>query len=1517
MAEDRVTKRNGELENTSFDKILNRVKNLGKGDLNVNYTSLVQKIIDRLYDKIPTSEIDELTAQQCASLSTTHPDYGSLASRIMISNHQKNTPKTFRESMSLLYNFRDVNDKHCPIINIKLWLIVCNWHEKIENMIRYERDYLFDYFGFKTLERAYLMKVNDKIVERPQHLIMRVALALHGEDLPSVNESYKLMSEKYFTHATPTLFNAGTIRQQLSSCYLIAMESDSIKGIYNTLADCASISKWAGGIGMHIHNVRGQGSHIRGTNGTSNGIVPMLRVFNNTARYCDQCITPETYIYTTEGPQQIQFCTNDTIIFNNSNKPERIQNVLEHPYNGDILSIETMHSIEPLNITDEHPIFVLKSQKGANYNVIKNRLTRNSIQPIWDEAKNLTDKDFVIYNIPKFEKDIPSISEEDCYMYGVILGDGCISNTRTTCYVSLHKTEKKYILDKIMEYFDNKCIRYSIKTENNTCRIIWSKNTILPFKYGEIYDINKEKNIHSRWLNLPLQKSKYILKGLVDTDGCKRDELTFVNTSRNVVESMKYLFLKMGVLTSGYIRDRITNKKISYCLRIPKTEEVSKLMNIEKGKFFKFFQHNNYLFSRIKNINKTTYEGTLYDLQMEHTHNYMIHNGIVHNGGGRRKGSFAIYLEPWHADIDSFLDMKKNHGDEEQRARDLFYALWIPDLFMKRVKSNSMWTLMCPDKCPGLSDVYGDEFVQLYEKYESEGKGTIVKARDIWLKILDSQIETGTPYILYKDAANQKSNQKNLGTIKSSNLCVAPETLILTDKGHLEIQNLKNKKVNVWNGKEFSKVTVKQTSDESELISIHFSDGSELTCTKYHKFFIQNKNLSYIMKKDIILSKNVRVVEAQNLKKDMKLIKCKYPIIDNKKVLENSYTKGFNTEPFGDNYFVPINYSLKSKLEWLTGYVDSLGCPDSTSIKLYSIHKPFLIKIKLMLQTCGISSKVSIDKGNWRLLIAGAELQRIINLGFSPKRFDKIIKQRNPMAFVKVTDIIDENRTDKTFCFTEPKRHAGIFNGVITSQCCEIMEYSDDKETSVCNLASIGLSKFINPLQHSYQSAKVWTKNDCGYCKMAKRLLDDNNITYQELSVEENLEEFEKYKAQHGTTVQQIKTVPQIDIDGKYIGDYSTLEDLLRPVFDYDKLHSVTKIVTNNLNKVIDINFYPTEKTNRSNLKHRPVGMGIQGLADVFALMNLPFHSDKAKEINVKIFETMYHASLEKSCEISESRIKDMTKLKESFDRNEWSFRNDNDYCTLYDLKDALTGVEVLKNLLEKNKPIPGELRENYIGSYSSFEGSPAQKGILQFDMWDVTPSDRYDWNKLKMNITQYGIRNSLLLAPMPTASTSQILGNNECFEPFTSNIYVRRTLAGEFVIINKYLLKELILLDLWNQETKNEIIKNRGSIQHIKNIPKVLRDRFKIVWEIPMKHIIEMSADRGAYICQSQSLNLWMENPSYDKLTAMHFFGWKKGLKSGEYYLRTKAKAAPQQFTIEPDKKNMLDEEECLMCGA
>jgi ribonucleotide reductase alpha subunit len=836
-----VTKRDGTKEEISFDKILRRVKKLGEeASININYSTLAMKVIDKLCNNIGTTQIDLETADQCAALSTQHPDYGELAGRVLISNHQKNTDPSFSNTMRALFDFIDIHGNHYPLISKELWSTVQEYAAELDDMIVNDRDYLIDYFGFKTLERSYLFSINKKIVERPQYMWMRVALGIHGGDICAAKETYDLMSLKYFTHATPTLFNAGTTHPQLSSCYLLAMEDDSLDGIYNTLHDCASISKWAGGIGLHIHNVRATGTHIRGTNGSSTGIVPMLKVFNDTARYIDQ--------------------------------------------------------------------------------------------------------------------------------------------------------------------------------------------------------------------------------------------------------------------------------------------------------------------------------------------------------GSKRKGSFAIYLEPWHPDIIDFLELKKNHGDENIKARDLFYALWIPDLFMERVKTGGLWTLMCPHKCPGLNKLYGQKFNELYEEYERNGAGNkTIPARELWYKILDAQMETGTPYLLYKDAANKKSNQQNLGTIMSSNLC------------------------------------------------------------------------------------------------------------------------------------------------------------------------------------------------------------------------------------------------------------------------SEIIEYSDEKETAVCNLASIALPTFVN----------VATRE-----------------------------------------------------------------------FDYDKLHVVTKVVTNNLNRVIDINFYPTEKTRRSNLLHRPIGIGVQGLADTFMLMDIAFHSEEAKKVNKQIFETIYHAALEQSNVAAKERYHKIKQEMLDIDTNSVSPHIAAQLLKIVELNggdkhdklDPLTQVHFnnVDNVLCK------EIMQNCMGAYSSFEGSPASNGKLQFDLWDITPDGgRYDWAKLKDEIVNYGLRNSLLVAPMPTASTSQILGFNECFEPFTSNIYKRTTLAGEFTVVNKYLMNELIQQGVWSEQIKNNIIANGGSVQQLPMLSDHMKNKYKIVWEIPMRHVIDMAADRGAYVCQSQSMNLWVQDPNYGILNSMHFHAWSKGLKTGIYYLRRKAKHQTQQFTIEPEKKEQTQEltqdenDSCEFCSA
>ena len=752
-----VVKRDGRREAVKFDKITARVKKLCyELDPMVDATVVTMKVIDGIFDGVTTTELDNLTAEVAATMTVKHPDYAQLASRIAVSNLHKNTKKSFSETMKDLYNYVD------PKTGARAALLADDVHDIIQknadvldSAIIYDRDFSYDYFGFKTLERSYLLRLHGKVVERPQHMLMRVAVGIHKNDLENVVRTYNDLSEGWYTHATPTLFNAGTPKPQMSSCFLLQLKDDSITGIYDTLKQCAQISQSAGGIGLSVHNLRAKGSYIKGTNGTSNGIVPMLRVFNDTARYVDQ-------------------------------------------------------------------------------------------------------------------------------------------------------------------------------------------------------------------------------------------------------------------------------------------------------------------------------------------------------GGGKRKGSFAVYLEPWHADVFDFLELKKNHGKEEMRARDLFYAMWIPDLFMKRVEQNGDWTLMCPNECPGLADTFGEKFEELYEGYEAAGKGrSTIKAQDLWFKILESQIETGTPYILYKDAANKKSNQQNLGTIKSSNLCT------------------------------------------------------------------------------------------------------------------------------------------------------------------------------------------------------------------------------------------------------------------------EIIEYTSPDEVAVCNLGSIALPKFV-----------------------------------------------EKGK------------------------------------FDHDKLFEVTYQLTKNLNRVIDQNYYPIPEARRSNMRHRPIGIGVQGLADAFILMRYPFDSVEAKVLNREIFETIYYAALTAS--------KDLAKEE---------------------------------------------------GPYETYEGSPMSKGIMQPDMWSVKPSDRWEWEALRAEVKQHGVRNSLLLAPMPTASTAQILGNNECFEPYTSNIYTRRVLSGEFVVVNKYLLRDLVKLNLWGDELKNKIIAANGSVANIPEIPQNLKDLYKTAWEISQKVIIDMAADRGAYICQSQSLNIFMENANFGKLTSMHFYSWKAGLKTGMYYLRTKAATDAIKFTVDKSK--------------
>lgn len=1135
-----VAKRDGTKEIVAFDKILNRLKKIGKErivgveNLKINYTTLAMKVIDQLYDGIHTTQIDELSAEQCASMASTHPDYNVLAGRIVVSNHHKNTSRSFSDTMEALFTHKDYNGNDSPLISGDAYMYSQKYALELDEMCDYERDYLIDYFGFKTLERSYLLRIRKRPVERPQHMWLRVALGIHGEDLASVKETYDYMSQKYFTHATPTLFNSGTPHQQLSSCYLIAMENDSIDGIYNTLKDCALISKWAGGIGMHIHNVRASGSYIRGTGGSSNGIAPMLRVFNNTAKYVDQCLTPDTVLYTTRGPIPIaEAVSGITRVYNSSGECETVANVLEHVYYGEMVEIQLANRASPMRITPEHPILGLSLyRKIDDVELLYNEIGAGLLQFSWIDAKHMTAEDYIVHTIPgeSTVQDFAELTLDVCRAYGQMLvsvflpeegnrdeyqGSGAFS-AESNFYVC----DTLANIQNMGKFMTSHCIQYatveSPVAEATDSLSYWRKSADLPYKTTDFWCPHSNRvRVGERWLNLPKLKLAAIL------DGLSRNPAHAIHGSAEVA----FLRLRLGRPGPGefVFQDKLLVPVVSTSV----------------------FQ----------------YKGTVYDLQMTNHHNYLLEHGVVHNGGGKRNGSFAIYLEPWHADIELFLQMRKNHGDEELKARDLFYALWIPDLFMERIKTGGTWTLFCPDECPGLADVYGDDFVELYTKYEASGKGRkTMAARDLWFQVLDAQMETGTPYILYKDACNRKSNQKNLGTIKSSNLCT------------------------------------------------------------------------------------------------------------------------------------------------------------------------------------------------------------------------------------------------------------------------EIIQYSDDTETAVCNLASLALPMFIETCTNSETNTDTKT-------------------------------------------------------------------------FNYEKLHAITKVVIKNLNRVIDVNFYPTEKTKTSNFLHRPIGLGVQGLADVFMMLDLPFQSESAKEINRLIFETIYHAAVEKSNELAIER-----------------------YQAYYSRFVSLRAVSAIENDAIFTEDELRKLPNSLCGAYSSFEGSPTSRGILQFDMWNVVPSDRYDWAKLRESVKRYGMRNSLLMAPMPTASTSQILGFNECIEPITSNIYSRRTLAGEFIMANKYLMNDLLRLNLWNDRIKNNIIANNGSVQQIEAIPPEIREKYKTVWEIPMRHVIDMAADRGAFICQSQSLNLWMEDPNYNTLTSMHFYSWNKGLKTGIYYLRRRGKHQAQQFTIEPEKKSGGEEQEdtiCEMCSS
>ena len=1319
-----VIKRDGRKEPVHFDKITQRIYKLldGKMAKNIDVIDIVKKTITSIYPGITTVELDNQSAYQCAMLTTKHYDYALLAGRIYISSLHKETAKTFVEKMEFLQEKLNIYDTE--------WMdFIKKYKSKLNKAIDYNRDYQLDFFGVKTMERTYITKYEGQLIERPQDVFMRVATLVHCGDLQKTIESYNLMSKKYFTHASPTLFNAGNKHGNLVSCFLLGTE-DSISGIAKTWNDVSHISKWGGGIGIHVSNIRAKGSKIRGTNGHSDGIIPMLQVYNSICRYVNQCFTPDTLIYFEEGTKQIKDIQVNDLVTTHDGSLKPVKKVFKREINEEILQI---------------------------------------------------------------------------------------NNLKCT------KVHKILIMDKITKE--------------------------ISYKYAEEIKIG--------------------------------DSLLFP----------KYVGLKYGY-------PQITK---DFCSNI------------------------------ITNITKFNYNGYVYDLNIEENHNYLTSSGIVHNSG-KRKGSFAIYLEPHHADVFEFLELRKNTGAESERARDLFLALWIPDLFMKQVKSDGDWYLFCPDKAPGLNDVYGEEYETLYWKYVEEEKyNNKIPARKLWEAIMTSQFETGSPYITYKDNVNRKTNQKNIGIIKSSNLCVAPETKILTKSGYKIISELKNKKCEVWNGTEWSEVEVKQTGKNQELCKVIFDDYTELECTPYHKFYIQE---SY-WKKPVIK-------EAKDLKKNDKIIKCNYPVIDNEIVLKSAYTDGFFSGEIKNNklnetlkasimkekIFVPQGYNIESKLDWFAGYCDADGSittnQECQSLQICCIELNFLKDIKLMLNTCGINPKISLmskkrqtllqdnNKKSYRLVINSVDLNTLVELGFNPKRLiiNRNIQNKDVRKFTKIKCVEITNRIDDTYCFTEEKEHKGIFNGIITGQCNEIVEYSDTNETAACNLASIALSNFVRNKQIDSDDWVIYSKKECPYCNWAKRLLSSNNIEFNEIIVEAGDDNYNILKGKQSDPLDKI-TFPQVYHKDNLIGGMEDLYVYFGKEFDYEKLWDVSYHVTQNLDKVIDKNYYPTTEARRSNMKHRPIGLGIQGLADTLAMMRVPYASEKMKEINEKIFGVIYHASLQASVDISKEREELFIQLNEYFKEHPkkkpiGEFYDDKFEC--YPKK--------IEKIYHKLRPHSTELEKTkFLGSYSTFEGSPFSEGKLQYHLWDRVPIDisqlleGKSWGDLIDEIKKYGTRNSLLTALMPTASTSQLLGNFESFEAFTSNMYTRRTLAGEFIVVNKHLINDLTDIGEWNERAKNNVIINNGSVQGLK-IPKIIKDNYLTAYEIKQKYILDGCIARGAYIDQTQSMNLYFAEPDSRKLTSSQFYAWEKGLKTGLYYLRSKPSANATKITVDED-------EGCLMCSA
>jgi len=1358
-----VIKRNGQKERLQFDKITARLDALMWDiDSKCVFTELIaQKAITGIFNGIKTSEIDVLTAEIAAYMTPQHPDYATLAARILVSNLHKETSTCFSEAMEDINASPQAYNESTPWFSTEFMAKVRKYAKVLDAAIDHSLDFGFDYFGIKTLLKTYLCTDgHGKIIERPQYMLMRIALALNLDSLPNALVTYKALCEKKYTHATPTLFFAGKHEGQLCSCYLTQIADDSLKSIYYTLCKCADISKESGGIGVAVHKIRAKGSLIKRSRGTSNGLIPMLRNYNSTAYYVDQCFEPSTIVYTKAGPTEIGKVapTDELVTVDGTFSP--VAKILHSHYKGTMIGIKTHYSTQSVRLTPQHPLLVLKSQDAK--------------EPEFVEADKIIVGDYVGYPVPTFEQDIADYTLDDCRMWGIMIGAGWIHESNHSMSVSLQSEDSQ-------EFVQDYLRKFLVEV---TSDLKWIAPPRFKITRQLLYDENGNKKLTPHLLHLPHAKILALLKGILET---LNDFTLLVNcdilpiNSRNLLECLKYVLLRIKIPTWQFPHDT------SYALCIP----------IGQISWSNGFQRDSVLYSRVEKIETLEYDGEVVDLEMTgDNHNYLTQIGLAHNGGGKRKGGFAIYLEPWHADIFDFLDMRKNTGTEHERCRDLYSALWIPDLFMHRVEEDGKWSLFSQDTAPGLWDVYGKEFDQLYQEYEQKGLARqVIPARKVWDAILESHEQTGTPYMVFKDACNQKSNQKNLGTIQSSNLCVHGDTPLLTRDGIYPIATLQNQQVDVWNGEEWSSVVVKQTSSNSTMCKIEFSDNASLVCTPEHRFYIQGQE-QYVCAKDLRGGEKLILLDLPDVKTfDHKVphfvaaynhgVYCSDASIvywtgEYGTTLEIKNNRVGNIDDTSDlhlRYLVPTNYSATSKLEWFAGLTDASGSCVDGELHIHHNNLQFLQSLRLMLLTLGVRSNIKVNQKDWSfyrdvllLCITSRNVQKLVQMGFSPRIVSiPDVKESKDDIPIIVTSITMNYTEGPTYCFTEPKRGMAVFNGYLTGQCAEIVEYTSEKECACCNLGSLNYSAFVKNTE---------SKDGQAY-------------------------------------------------------------------FDFDDLHRVAYLATINLNRVIDVTWYPLQEAKYSNLRHRPLALGDMGLADAFQKLGLPFASDKAKQLNRDIAETVYHACLTASSDLA---IKD--------------------------------------------------------GPYETFAGSPLSQGIFQFDMWGVKPSGRYDWETLRDKIKKTGVRNSLLRACMPTATTSQILGSNEADEPYTSNLYVRRTLSGEFIVTNKNLVKDLQSRGLWTDQVIRRLIAERGSVQNIDEIPPDLKELYKTVWEIPLKDQIDMCRDRGAYICQSQSFNVHMANPTREKMTKMLFYGWKQGLKTGMYYFRTTPATEAIQFTVDREFK-------------